>query len=425
MRILISGTTGDSMPPPYAGVQNVSLLYAGAWGKMGHEVGITFVYKPENADDIGAGAEYFFEYKGKPNKFKKIIFLKWYSLKNPILYFSLLKKYLKIYPKFSAEVILYPAYGVFIDGVIKKFKPDIIVSEAALIKTFMVSEVAKKHSVPVVFDTYAEVHDQNMGVNKKLDKSEQKKYWTYLLGLSELVIGMDNCSLGPLSYLPRNKVKIFYDTTDYNSYQVTLKESREELRDSFKLPHDIFFVGMMGAFHYRKGHDQLIKAVSILKKKGIRSGATIVGGNAGIEEWQRLIKEEGVEDRVFLFQNFGEEKKIRLYKCIDAYANLSNSTRSCGLDLALLEAMSCSLPLVVYDNGALPNAVNGHNGYMVKTSDVNAVADAIEKLSMKSRGELQKMGEESSKIASKTDINITSRIKLDWFKEVIANYKSK
>jgi hypothetical protein len=62
------------MPPPYGGIPKVSLLYARTWKKMGNTVAVTFVYRPENADDFGANAEYFFEYKTKPNKFKKRLF---------------------------------------------------------------------------------------------------------------------------------------------------------------------------------------------------------------------------------------------------------------------------------------------------------------------------------------------------------------
>ncbi len=301
---MITGTTGDSMPPPYAGVPNVSLLYGRAYKKLGHEVAITFVYKPRNADDLGANAEYFFEYKSKPDKFKKLIFLLKYFLKNPFLYFSLLKKYLRIYPRLTLEVVLYSAYGVFMDGVLASFKPDIIFSQATLIKTFMVAELASQRKIPIVFEPYAEIHDQRMGVNKHLDEQGRKKYWTYFLNLAQLVIGMDNCSCGPLMYLPPAKVKVFYDTCDFTSYQVEIPETREELRDIFGLPHDGFLVGMMGAFHYRKGHDQLIKAVAILKKQGFNVGATIVGGPVGIEKWQALAKEERVEDRIFLFQDF-------------------------------------------------------------------------------------------------------------------------
>jgi len=422
LHILISGTTGESMPPPYAGVQNVSLLYGRTWKKLGHEVGITFVYKPENADDLGANAEYFFEYKSRPDKFKKLLFLVKYFFKNPFLYFHLLRSYLKVCPRLNLEVILYSAYGVYMKGVIATFKPDVILAQAALIKTFMICEVVK-NKIPVVFNTYAEVHDLKMGINKNLTEAQRAKYWKYFLNMSSLVIGMDNCSVGPLMYLPPERVKVFYDTCDYTFYRKELSETKEELRNSFALPQDQFLVAMTGAFHYRKGHDQLIKAIAILKKQNLNVGAVIIGGNIGLEKWQDLAKTEDVLDRVYFFQNFSENEKLRMYRCVDAYANLSNSPRSCGLDLALLEAMSSGVPIIVYDNGALPSAVNGKNGFVVPTSDVGAVASAIRKLYEKSPEERTEMSMESSKIASKTDINLTAKIKLDWFNEVIASFR--
>ena len=166
----------------------------------------------------------------------------------------------------------------------------------------------------------------------------------------------------------------------------------------------------------------MIKAIAILKRQGRNIGAVIIGGNVGLEKWQDLAKEEDVSDRVYFFQNFSEDLKLRMYRCVDIYANLSNSPRSCGLDLALLEAMSAGLPIVVYDNGALPSAVNGKNGFVVTTSDIGAVALAINKLYQKSSEERQLMSEESSKIASKTDVNLTAQIKLGWFNEVISNF---
>src|SRR3990167_7962710 len=225
LRILITGTTGHSMPPPYAGVQNISLLYAKAFRKLGATVGISFVYKPNNADDLGAKAEYFFEYDGKPNIFKRIIFLSKYFLANPFLYFSLFAKYFSIYPRISAESILYSAYGVWIDKVIREFQPNIITSQTALIKTFMIAEIARRRNIPIVFEPYAEIHDLEMGVNKYLDEAGRKKYWSYFLGLAKLVIGMDNCSIGPLMYLPSEKVKIFYDTCNFEFYQKELSDS--------------------------------------------------------------------------------------------------------------------------------------------------------------------------------------------------------
>lgn len=428
MRILITGTTGDAMPPPYGGVPKVSLWYARVYREMGNTVAVTFVYKPEHAEDLGAGAEYFFEYGGKPNKLKKLFFLLTYFLKNPSLYLSLLRSYFKIYPRFSTETILYSAYGVFMDGVISRFKPDIIASQGALIKSFMVAEVAKKHRIPVVYEAYAEIHDLEQGVNKNLDEAGRKKHWDYFLGLAESVITLSNCSIGALMYLPPKKVKVFYDTCDFHTFHKNFSESKEEMRDLFNLPRNLFLVGMVGAFHYRKGQHHLIPALGILKRRGINVGAVICGGSREPEEdikkWKILAKKEGVEDNVFFFSNIPEAQLVRLHRCLDLYCNLSHTTRSCDLDLALLEAMSSALPLVVTDTGALADAVPGeHNGFLVQTNNIEAIADAIEKMIKKSPEERKEMGLKSAAIAEKRDIHVTGAIKIKWFKEIIEAYK--
>ena len=428
LRILITGTTGDAMPPPYGGIPKVSLLYARAWRTMGHKVGVTFVYKPENADDHGANAEYFFEYKGKPNKQKKVLFLIQYFFKNPLLYLSLLTSYLKLYPHLSVETILYSAYGVHLDKVFSEFKPDIVMSQAVLIKTFMASKIAKRHNIPIVYVTYVEIFNLRMGLNKDLNEEERDKYWRDFLSMPQSVITISRSPLGVLKYLPKEKIKVFYDTCDFNAYQVNIPETKEELRDSMELPQDMFLAGMVGAFHYRKGHHHLIEAIGMLNRQGYKNiGAVICGGTRNAEKdlkkWKTLAKEEGVEDKIFFFSNFGETQLTRLHKSLDIYCNLSYTTRSCGLDLALLEAMASGLPIVVYDNAELSDAVSGEeNGFLIKNEDIKGVASAILKMYKLSPSERNKMGTKSRALAAKTDINITAKIKLGWFEEIIQKF---
>lgn len=423
MKILITGSTGECMPPPYGGIPKVSLLYGRTWKEMGNDVAVTFVYRPENADDFNANCKYFFEYSSKPNKLKKIVFLVKYFFKNPFLYFSLITSYFKIYPRFSLETILYSAYGVYISGVISEFKPDIILSQTALIKTHMILEIANNKKIPVVVDTYAEVRDKNMGVNKHLTDFEQQKYWVKFLGRAQLVLGISNCTDGAKKYLPNNKVKEFYDTCDFTMSRTEIKETKDELREYFKIKKDRFIIGAIGAFEFRKGHDHLIKAVTILNKKGIDCGAAICGAGDKTK-WEALAEEEGIREKIYFFSRLPELDLIKLHRSIDVYCNLSNSPRSCGLDLALLEAMASGLPIVVYDNGALPTAVeNGKNGYIVKTDDINAVSDAFLNLYNKSESERKVIGDTSKLLAQKCDINLTAKIKFDWLKEIIDGYE--
>lgn len=413
------------MPPPYAGVPKVSLHYARMWRKMGHEVGLVFVYRPENADDLGANSEYFFEFNGKPNKLKKILFLCRYFLKNPALYIRLLWEYVKIYPRFSRETILYSAYGVYIDEIIDIFKPDILLLEGALVKAFMAGKVAKYRGLPVAIDTYAEIRDPNMGVNKHLDEKGKARYWNGFLKVCDFVITLTNCSDGALKYLPKERVKVFFDTCDFTLFGGEVKETKTEMRRALKLPEDKFLVGMVGAFEFRKGHDYLIKAIAKLSKTDNKAVAVFCGGSGDYSKWQELAKSEGVFDRIIFLKNIPEMDLVRFYRSLDVYCNLSNTPRSCGFDLSLLEGMSAGLPIIVYDNGQLSEAVAEENGFVFPMNDIDSVAQAIAKLESMTPEERKKMGEGSAKIAKKADLNYTSVVKAEWLKEIIENKQEK
>ncbi|HRH24008.1 MAG TPA: glycosyltransferase [Candidatus Paceibacterota bacterium] len=426
MRILITGTTANSMPPPYAGVPKLILATARLWREKGHEVAITWRYKPKDADDLNAGATYFFEYGGsdQPNKLQKVGFLLKYFLKNPSLYFSLLESYKSICPHHYDEAYLYAAYGVYLDGIYESWKPDVVLSQAALIKSFMAAELANRRHIPIAFDVYSEVRDFSMGVNRFLSDVERKRYWMGLLGRADLVLGMDNCSVELRAYAREGTLKEFWDTGDYEFFSQPIPETRTQLREYFSLPSDMFLVSAVGSFELRKGHDHLIMAVARLAKQGLNIGAVICGGQGNRQKWRDVAKEAGIaEDRLFFFSNISELELVKLHHTVDVYTNLSNSPRMCGYDLALIEAMSAGLPVVVYDNGALPKVIQGDstNGYVVPMNDIPAAAEAMKKLYEKTPEERKAMGKISAAFASTIDLRKTTSLKLGWLEELVVH----
>jgi glycosyltransferase involved in cell wall biosynthesis len=423
MRILITGTTGHSMPPPYGGVPKLVLTSARKWRESGNEVALTFTYEPDKPDDIGAKAQYYFEYGSEPGKLDKFFFLIRYFFTNPALYISLFRAHYRAAPHVSFELILYAAYGVFLDGVCARWKPDLILSEAALIKSFMAAEIANHRKIPIAIDFYAEIRDLSMGENKYLSENERKYYWVTFLNKANLLIGLDNCTVEAKAYVPAKKLKVFWDTCDYQFFSQAPAEDRLTLREYFKLPKDMFLVGAVGSFELRKGHDHLIEAVARLVKEGENVGVVVCGGGDPAK-WQALAKAMGIEGRLFTFRRLSQEDLRKLHRTVDLYTNLSNTQRSCSLDLSLLEAMASGLPVLVYDTGALAKAVpDGDNGYVVPMNEIPKVEEAIMKAYRLTPEERKKMGEKSAAIAAKVDFSITTAIKLGWFKEVVAAYK--
>jgi glycosyltransferase involved in cell wall biosynthesis len=412
------------MPPPYGGIPKVSLLYAREWKKLGHEVGVMFVYRPEEADDLGAEAKYFFEHEKKPSKFDKLCYLIKHALSRPGLFISLVREYADIYPRLDKEGLLYAAYGAQVDGVLEEFRPNVVLGEATLVKTFMAAKTAQRRHIPVVFDTYAEVCDSRMGVNKHLDDEGRKNFWIRYLSLAELVIGISNCTAGAQKYLPPEKVKKFHDTCDFTLCRMEFAGDRSDWRKDLGLPKEKFLIGAVGAFEHRKGHHHLIQAAAVAIKKGLDIGIVICGGSGDPGKWKELSRSEGIEERLFILEKISEYDLAKLYRSLDLYANLSNSPRSCGLDLALTEAMASSLPIMVYDNGGLAEAVvDSKNGWVIKTDDIAGVVEVIEAAYAMDREELHRMGIESWKEAEKYDIRKTAQIKLGWLMEVVEKCK--
>lgn len=379
LRILITGTVGESVPPPYAGIPKHSLLLAKLWREAGHTVGVTFVYNNKNPDDLGAKGEYFFEYTNKPNKFTKIIFLLKFLLKNPYLFITALIEYVKIHKLFTREAVLYSAYAVFLDNVVRNFKPDVIIAETALIKSFMATVVARRHSIPVVAHIYAEVHDMTMGVNKRLNENDREIYWkTFLKRFDHILSPSVYCACGPERYAgDPKKVSMVYFGIDIDTC-LTKKESREDARAYFKIPEGFYAVAV-GAFTSRKGHDHLIKAAALLKRENFTLRVLLCGpGDQTL--LRNLAVSEGVGDQVYFFTGLSEGELATLYRAANVYCDASNTPRAC-LGMSLTEGMVVGLPAVAYNAGGIPEVVHDNkNGYLVQTDDIPGLARALRKV---------------------------------------------
>jgi glycosyltransferase involved in cell wall biosynthesis len=101
----------------------------------------------------------------------------------------------------------------------------------------------------------------------------------------------------------------------------------------------------------------------------------IVGDGESREEVERFIADHSLESRVTLT---GERHDILpLLRAMDVFALPS---RTEGLPIAILEAMSCGLPIIATAVGGIAAAV-GEGGIVVPPEDPAAFADAIVRLS--------------------------------------------
>ncbi|MCR4807640.1 MAG: glycosyltransferase [Lachnospiraceae bacterium] len=149
-----------------------------------------------------------------------------------------------------------------------------------------------------------------------------------------------------------------------------IRRDKKELRAKYSLPSDkhIILFGAVNINNKRKGFDLLLDAL-----KGLDPSRYILCTFGGKEA--PAVLPPAFECRDLGFIN-SRDTMIDIYSMADVYVipsrqeNLSNS---------ILEAMSCSLPVVAFDIGGMPDMIKpGENGYLARPFDHDDLARGIE-----------------------------------------------
>jgi len=120
----------------------------------------------------------------------------------------------------------------------------------------------------------------------------------------------------------------------------------EELRKKYASPEDIVVLLPSRFDIKQKGHDIAIKALSILKKKGIQIKGVFSGYDKGaytnnLAEFNQLLKEEALEEDITL---------TKFDKMLDAYCIsdvVISPERFCSYGLSISESLALGLPTVL------------------------------------------------------------------------------
>lgn len=153
----------------------------------------------------------------------------------------------------------------------------------------------------------------------------------------------------------------------------------------------------IGRLIKQKGHGCLIEACRILKGKGHEFQLQIIGNGPELPKLLNMISDYGLNDNVIIRPAFVENRSINQFiNGSDVFVHPS-AIEPAGL--ALIEAMSCGLPVVAANAGGPKDAVvSGKNGFLVEPMNAEAFAEKIEIL-LDDDELRQRFGRESRKIA--------------------------
>tara|TARA_Y100000590_G_scaffold347784_1_gene398536 strand:- start:951 stop:1739 length:789 start_codon:yes stop_codon:yes gene_type:complete len=134
----------------------------------------------------------------------------------------------------------------------------------------------------------------------------------------------------------------------------------------------------------RKGHEVVIKAISLIVKKIPQIKYVIAGsGEKRYEkDLKRLVSNLKLDNNVLFLGYIDEEKKNNLYNACDIYIMNSHKTNqkgdSEGFGITFLESNACGKPIIGTKSGGISDAIKHRvNGLLIEPNQPRKTAEAI------------------------------------------------
>lgn len=135
----------------------------------------------------------------------------------------------------------------------------------------------------------------------------------------------------------------------------------------------------IGTIEQRKGLVYLIEALEILKRHGVAYHLDIVGkciDESYRDMLLRKVEDGGLDVTFHGYVSDAEMTDLKKHADIFTFPSLLE-----GYGMAINEGMAYGMPVVCFDNSAMPYSVkDGVNGILVPTADVSNYAAAIERV---------------------------------------------
>jgi glycosyltransferase involved in cell wall biosynthesis len=151
-----------------------------------------------------------------------------------------------------------------------------------------------------------------------------------------------------------------------------------DLRRELAIPDGAVVLLCVGRMVYKKGFDDLVRALAMEPLAATHAVAVMVGQGDQWAEWQRLAATLGVADRMRWVGNVPKDRIGGYYNLADVLVMPSVSRPADGLNVCVLDAMSCAKPVVASAVAGNPLAVvEGVTGLLVAEQSPAALAGAL------------------------------------------------
>ena len=276
----------------------------------------------------------------------------------------------------NRNILLLEAYKLFtIAYILLKYKPDIVISLGLIpqgIYANILGTIFKKKKIFL-----------SMGKNE-LIYSDKGKLQRILLKIAFLANAIGTRGTNSKKWLIEqgfnpDKIFIAHNVFDFDDFKP---------RECAK-KYDLVYAGLIE--HYKR-IDLLINVVDkLVKEYELKDIKLVIVGEGSLKKALRHKSDSlGLSNNIFFLPAGDLNYLCDLYNQSRIFVMTSEGE---GLPMAMIEAMSCGLPVVIFDDADVSDVIrHGENGLLIRAGDLDGFVDAF-KLLLKDKNLCEKLSE--------------------------------
>ncbi|WP_187118859.1 glycosyltransferase family 4 protein [Bacillus marasmi] len=186
---------------------------------------------------------------------------------------------------------------------------------------------------------------------------------------------------------------------NFASYNKELFD-RSHVRKKLDLHNNDFVLIMIAEVNKNKNHQQMIKAVEILKNKGIEVKVICAGGGPLLNVLKQEVKARKLANNIVFLGSRTDVNQLIVASDLGILVSFRE-----GLPRNIMELMACQKPVIGTNIRGIRDLVeDGVTGYLVGVGDEKATAAKIEEL-YHQRERLEQMGANAYEFIQKFDVD--------------------
>ena len=241
--------------------------------------------------------------------------------------------------------------------------PDLIHAHVVLPGGWSALKVAKQRGIPIVLTEHSSPFSMHLGteLSRKLVRET-------LTGVDRLIAISPALAKQLLDFQPGLQIDVIGESVKTDFFVPANGTGRQNGKTG-----KTFFVAARLA--EQKGLDHLIKAVHLLKEKGLNSFELVIGGDGpDREKLKQLAQSLDVAERCRFLGGLNREQVRQQMQLCDVFV-LSSLHETFGVVVG--EAMACGKPVISTRCGGPEFIVNEETGVLVDVANAQALADAM------------------------------------------------